>query len=120
MVVCSLPEVELDLEFGGLSDNLTRKLINALRIKLGVVPRVLVELLPVVQHLVSHGPFIELLDIYIENVFGCSAVNATNLVFNHLNIVESSGHEVCCEIHGSGHEDLLIRVLHEHVGDDAC
>ena len=120
VVVGRLPEVELNLEFCSLSDDLIWKFVNAFRIELGVVPCELVKLFLVVQHLVSHGPFRKLLDIDIENIFSCSAVDATNFIFDDLNVVESSGYEVCCKIHGCGHENLLFRVLHKHVCDNAC
>ena len=68
----------------------------------------------------DYGPFRELLDVYVEDIFGCGAVDTTNFVFDHLHVVKSSGNEVCSKIHGSGHEDLLSWVLLEHVGNYSC
>lgn len=120
MVISCLSEIELDLEFGCLLNNFNWKRINVFRIKLSVVPGVLVELFRIKKHFVRDRPFGKLFDLDIEYVFSCSAVDTANLVFDYLHVVEGPGYKVCSKVHRSGHKDLLSRILHEHIGDDSC
>ena len=120
MIVRRLPKVELDLELGCLCDYLVRNGINLAWDELGVVPRVLIELFSVVQHLVDDTPLRNLLNVHIEDILRCGAVDATNLLLDDLHVVESASHQICGEVHRGCNEDLLSWVEHEHVRHYSC
>ena len=120
MVVRRLPKVEFDLELGCLRDHFVRNGFNLAWDELGVVPRVLIELFSVVQHLIDDTPLRNLLNVHIEDILRCGAVDATDFLLDDLHAVEGASDEVCSEVHRGGNEDLLSRVPHEHVRHYSC
>ena len=120
MVVSCLSEVELYLELGSLCNDFIRENLDLAWYKLSIVPSVLIELSGVVEHLMDDTPFRQLLDIHIEYVFSCHAVDSTDFVLDDFYIVEGSSDQVCGQVHRCCDQNLLLGVLHEHVGHDSC